>query len=116
MKLGDHEVHVWLAFDGEFADATLLANLARMLEPHERELAARRIDALAGQYVLKWNRANGASPAALEASLSLQRNSRAISSTSISVIPRAWWSWRSDAGRRWESMRSASRSSERHSK
>ena len=52
MKLGDHEVHVWLAFDGEFADATLLGNLALVLEPHERELAARRIDTLAGQYVL----------------------------------------------------------------
>ena len=52
MKLGAGEVHVWLAFDGEFADQQLQAG-ASVLEPAERERAAKlRVGHLPRQFLL----------------------------------------------------------------
>lgn len=41
MKLADSELHVWLAFDRELADGSLIEAFTAMLDPGERERAAR---------------------------------------------------------------------------
>jgi 4'-phosphopantetheinyl transferase len=41
MTLSAREIHVWLAFDEEFPQGKLLEELSRLLEPEEREMAAR---------------------------------------------------------------------------
>jgi 4'-phosphopantetheinyl transferase len=42
MMLSAREVHVWIAFDQEFPKDSLLGDLGELLDPREREMAARK--------------------------------------------------------------------------
>jgi 4'-phosphopantetheinyl transferase len=52
VKLGDHEIHVWLAFDGDFTGTPWLREHSDDIEPHEHAVAARRLENLRPQYLL----------------------------------------------------------------
>lgn len=53
MKLGPHEIHVWLAFDREVDDPSTLERLETLLSPDEREARARlRAPHLPRQYLV----------------------------------------------------------------
>ena len=52
MKLGDHDIHVWLAFDDDCTGTPWLRELERVLDPREREARARRMEHLRTQYLL----------------------------------------------------------------
>ena len=52
MKLGDHDIHVWLAFDDDCTDTRWLRELGHVLQPDEQEIAARRMEHLRAQYLL----------------------------------------------------------------
>jgi 4'-phosphopantetheinyl transferase len=53
VKPGADEVHVWLAYDREFADESVLRSFADMLEPAERERHGRlRAEHLPRQYLV----------------------------------------------------------------
>jgi len=52
MKLGDHDIHVWLAFDDDCSGSRWFRELEQVLQPHERDIAARRMEHLRTQYLL----------------------------------------------------------------
>ena len=52
MILGEHDIHVWLAFDRDFTDSAWLRERTQDLEPHEQQVAARRMEHLRTQYLL----------------------------------------------------------------
>jgi 4'-phosphopantetheinyl transferase len=53
LNLPDDEIHVWLAFDGEFADELSLRGFAEMLTPEERTRAEKlRFEHLPRQYLV----------------------------------------------------------------
>ena len=50
MKLGEHDIHVWLAFDADFIGSAWLDERSGDLQPHEHAIAARRLENLRPQY------------------------------------------------------------------